>query len=148
MIKSGNVADVGPGPGLPGIPLAIVKPEVQFTLIDTNAKRVRFLHQLIHALGLKNAQAVHTRIEKHHPQPGYDQIISRAFSQIKPMVELTLHALADNGELLAMKGVFPEQEMGELTNMEVAITQIQPIKVPFLDAERHLVVLKKRNISD
>ena len=131
--------DVGSGGGLPGIPLAIVRPELSVTLVDAVQKKVSFLQQAAIELRLPNVRAVHARVETLDGQ--YGQITSRAFAEVADFVGLTRDLLAPGGRWLAMKGVRPEDELAELPP-DVRIETIVPLAVPGLDAERHLLILK------
>ena len=135
-----NVCDVGTGPGLPGIPLAIALPDIHFTLIDSLQKRIIFIQQTLIKLGITNVTAIHQRIED--TQGFFNTIISRAFSSIKDFVEKTEHLLADNGQLLAMKGVYPNEELTQIPE-DFWVTDVRKLEIVGLDAERHLIVIKK-----
>ncbi len=132
-----RVLDVGSGGGLPGIVLAICNPQLQVTTIDTVQKKAIFMRQVKGELGLDNLSVVHARVEEYHPEQPYQQIISRAFSDIALFLRLTKHLIADGGEWLAMKGLVPTQE---LASLGVKPKAIQPLRVAGLDAERHLVI--------
>jgi len=134
-----NVLDVGSGGGLPGIPLAILRPGLPVTLVDAVQKKASFLQQAVIELGLSNALAVHARVEKLRGQFG--QIVSRAFAGLPDFVNLTRHLLAPGGRWLAMKGAMPEDEIARLP-AGVVVEERVPLRVPGLDAERHLVILK------
>ncbi|MCW8903471.1 16S rRNA (guanine(527)-N(7))-methyltransferase RsmG, partial [Sedimenticola sp.] len=95
LVQGERVLDVGTGPGLPGIPLAVAQPDRQFVLIDSNGKKTRFVQQAVVALGLDNVQVVRTRVEAYQPDAGFDTITSRAFAALPKMVQLTRHLLAD-----------------------------------------------------
>jgi len=144
-IKCKRLLDVGAGAGLPSIPLAICLPELQVTAIDAVQKKVSFMRQVKAELGLTNFTVIHGRIEeqavpsKEMPEK-FDVIISRAFSEIALFIKLTKHLLVEDGVWLAMKGVVPEHEFKKSS---VQPTEIRPLKVAGLDAERHLVVLKQ-----
>lgn len=138
-ITAAPLLDVGSGGGLPGIPLAIARPELAVTMVDAVQKKVSFLQQAAIELGLTNVQAVHARVENLSGQ--YGQISSRAFAEMKDFVGLTRHLLAPDGVWLAMKGVRPDSEIAALPP-GVLVTRIQPLAVPGLDAERHLIILK------
>ena len=138
-IKTKNLLDVGSGGGLPGIVLAICKPELQVTTIDTVQKKAIFMRQVKGELGLNNLEVVHARVENYQPAEKFEAIISRAFSEISLFVKLTQHLLADNGQWLAMKGVAPQQELEKLA---IKANKIIPLKVAGLDAERHLVIFE------
>jgi len=136
-IHGQRIADVGSGGGLPGIPLAIACPGSRFTLIDSVAKKTRFLRQVVTELGLSNVEVVHARAEKFHPDMKFDQIISRAFSGLTEFIGLTEHLLAEQGEWLAMKGKYPDDELAAL-DTKMAYT-VHPLSIPGLDADRHLI---------
>jgi len=134
--------DVGSGGGLPGIPLAIMNPDQQWTLLDKNSKKTRFLTQAIAELGLTNAQAVHSRCEDFQPPAGFDTIVSRAFSSIALFVETTQHLLNPTGQWLAMKGKHPQEELHDIPNSILA-QQVVRLDIKGMDIERHLVCLRK-----
>lgn len=138
-VADGSLLDVGSGGGLPGIPLAIARPGLQVTLVDAVQKKVSFLQQAAIELGLSNVRAIHGRIEELAGQ--YPQISSRAFSELGDFVGLTRHLLAPGGHWLAMKGVRPDAELAALP-ADVAIVAVEPLAVPGLAAERHLIILK------
>jgi 16S rRNA (guanine527-N7)-methyltransferase len=139
FIKAGNLLDVGSGGGLPGIVVAIVKPDLQVTTIDTVQKKAIFMRQVKGELGLENLDVVHARVESYQPKQKFEVIISRAFSELALFLKLTKHLLAENGAWLAMKGQVPHAEL-EILN--VNSKKIIPLNVAGLQAERHLVVLK------
>jgi len=139
-ITQANLLDVGTGAGFPGLPLAIMLPNVQFTLLDSNSKKIRFIRQQIHLLHLKNVDVIHSRVED--PQEKrYDGIISRAFASIKDMVGLTRHLLSDDGVWLALKGQYNQQEIDDLSECATKIVH-HSLDVPNLSAERCLIELK------
>lgn len=140
-----NVLDVGSGGGLPGIILAIVFPQTQVSMIDTVNKKTAFLTQVKAELKLKNV-TVHTgRVELLKVEHLFDVITSRAFSELNNFINWSHHLLAEEGRFLAMKGVSPTQEIERLpTGWEVE--GIETLKVPSLDVERHLVIVKKINL--
>ena len=131
--------DVGSGGGLPGIPLAIMRPDLPVTLVDTVQKKTTFLQQVVIQLGLKNVTVHHARVENLRGQFG--QISSRAFAELSLIVSLRRHLLAPNGVWLGMKGVFPKEELLVLPADVICVKSIE-LKVPGLDAERHLIFLK------
>ena len=110
-IKGKRILDVGTGAGLPGIPLAIAKPELQFVLLDSNGKKTRFLKEVKRQLHLNNVEIVQFRAENYHPEQGFDTVISRAFSSLEQMIYWTQHLIADQGIWLAMKGRCPDSEL-------------------------------------
>ena len=140
-VGTGNLLDVGSGGGLPGIPLAIARPELSVCMVDTVQKKTTFLQQVVIELGLKNVTVNHARAEKMQGQ--YAQISSRAFAELGLFVSLTRHLLAPDGRWLAMKGVRPDDELKTLP-ADITVETIIPLTVPGLDAERHLIILKAR----
>ena len=145
-IDTSNLLDVGSGGGLPGIVLAICKPELQVTTIDTVQKKTIFMRQVKGELGLSNLTVVRARVESYQPSHKFEVIISRAFSDIALFVKLTEHLLAQNGKWLAMKGQVPHEELTSLAikvNHAIKIKNIVPLNVAGLNAERHLLVIEK-----
>lgn len=138
-VGGGALLDVGSGGGLPGIPLAIARPELAVTLVDAVQKKTSFLQQAAIELGLKNVAVHHARVEEMRGQ--YAQISSRAFADLARLVGLTRHLLEPGGRWLAMKGVRPDDEIAALP-AGVAVAAVVPLTVPGLDAERHLLILK------
>ena len=136
-----SVLDVGSGGGLPGIPLAIARPQVRVTLIDSIAKKTAFLLQAKAELGLGNMTVVTGRVEDYRPAEGFDVITSRAFSDLKEFVALTRHLLKPDGCWLAMKGLYPNEEIAQLPP-GVKVSADHALVVPGLDATRHLIVLE------
>lgn len=135
--------DVGTGPGLPGIPLAIMNPDKSFTLLDSLGKRIRFIRQVQHELGLTNIIPVQSRVEEFQPEQGFNGVLSRAFASLQDMVDWCHHLpAADQGLFYALKGVAPDMASDPLPAW-CQIQQIIPLQVPELDAERHLVLIRK-----
>ena len=132
--------DVGTGPGLPGVLLAIYYPQKQFTLLDSLGKRIRFLNQVKLQLKLDNINPLQSRVEEHQPEQGYDGVISRAFASINDMLSWCRHLPAQNGRFFAMKGAAVQEEIAALPDF-VKVTSVQPLSVPQLHAQRHLVIL-------
>ncbi|WP_297198009.1 16S rRNA (guanine(527)-N(7))-methyltransferase RsmG [uncultured Pluralibacter sp.] len=137
--------DVGTGPGLPGIPLAIVLPEAQFTLLDSLGKRVRFLRQVQHELKLENVTPVQSRVEEFSAEPPFDGVISRAFASLTDMVTWCHHLPAKTGRFYALKGMLPEDEIAQLP-AGFSVENIIKLQVPQLDGERHLVTIEADEI--
>lgn len=135
-----RLLDIGCGAGLPGIPLAIARPDLSFTLIDANAKKIRFIIQTIGELDLKNVDAVQARVENYRPAPKFDTLMSRAFASIADMLTHTRHLCAPDGRFLAMKGLHPREELSALP-AGYAVREIVALQVPGLDAARHVVVI-------
>jgi len=137
--------DVGTGPGLPGIPLAIVLPQAQFTLLDSLGKRVRFLRQVQHELKLDNVTPVQSRVEEFPAEPPFDGVISRAFASLTDMVNWCHHLPAEQGRFYALKGLVPEDEIAQLP-AQFSVEEIVKLTVPQLEGERHLVKIKPTKI--
>jgi len=143
-IQGGSCLDVGSGAGLPGIPLAIIQPERQFTLLDTNGKKTRFIQQAIIELALKNAKVVQTRVETWQPSQPFDAIISRAFASITDFIDSSLRHLQPEGCLYAMKGQLTASEWDQLPR-SVIIRKTHRLHVPRVNAERHLIEIIPTN---
>ena len=137
-IRGKRILDVGTGAGLPGIPLAIVFPEKQFTLLDSNNKKTRFVTQAVSELELPNVDVVQSRVENFQFPELFDTITSRAYSAIGEMVKQTSHLLASGGVFLAMKGANPIAEIDEMSE-KYAVKESHVINVPGLEEERHLL---------
>ncbi|MBI6548142.1 16S rRNA (guanine(527)-N(7))-methyltransferase RsmG [Xenorhabdus lircayensis] len=134
--------DVGTGPGLPGIPLAIVRPDSHFTLLDSLGKRVRFLRQVQHELGLTNIEPVQSRVEEFIPKPPFDGVISRAFASLQDMLSWCGHLPKPlEGRFYALKGALPEDELTQLP-VGISLDSVIPLQVAELDEQRHLIILK------
>lgn len=134
--------DVGTGPGLPGVLLAIYYPDKDFTLLDSLGKRIRFLNQVKMQLKLQNITPIQSRVEDYQPVQGYDGVISRAFASLNDMLSWCKHLPAPNGRFFAMKGAAVQEEIAALPDF-VKVDAIHNLQVPQLDAQRHLVVLSK-----
>jgi 16S rRNA (guanine527-N7)-methyltransferase len=132
--------DVGSGGGMPGIVLAIMLPEKQFALLDSNGKKTRFLTQVKLELGLDNVQVFHQRIAEHQVTRPYDGIISRAFSSLPDFTGWTAHVGGTNTRWLAMKGVEPDDELQQLEQGFV-VSDCHRLFVPGCQGQRHLLVM-------
>ena len=137
-LEGQNIIDIGTGAGLPGIPLAICLPKVSFTLLDSNAKKTRFVQQAVLELKLTNVQIVHSRVEDYQSVQGFTTVLTRAFAELPDIVESTRHLLANNGRLLAMKGQCTEAEMAQVKANKTII----PVHIPGVEAERNLVCIQ------
>lgn len=135
---SGRWLDVGCGAGLPGIVLAVVQPDWQFTLLDSNSKKTSFVQQAIIELGLQNASVYCARVEEWQPAERFDGIISRAFTQLGDFLRITRHLAAPHGKWAAMKGA-PEHELADLPD-GCLVERVIPLQVPGLHAARSLVI--------
>lgn len=137
-LRGARFADVGTGAGLPGIPLAIARPDAVFDLYDSNGKKIRFVTQAIAALALPQVRGFQQRVETVVPGVGYDAVLSRAFASLADMATWCGHLLAPDGCLLALKGVFPEDELRALPSGYTA-RAVHRLQVPGAEGERHLV---------
>ena len=147
FIKGPRVLDVGTGAGLPGIPLAIALPDLQFVLLDSVAKKTRFIVQAAGELGLGNVVVKTQRVEKYHSLDLFDTVISRAFSSIAGFVTVAGPLCrSDGGVLVAMKGRYPQEELSALPP-GYALKDITRLAVPGLDEERHVVQLLRIDTS-
>jgi len=136
--------DVGTGPGLPGIPLAIMNPDKSFVLLDSLGKRIRFIKQVVHELNISNVVPVQSRVEEFDPQDGFDAVLSRAFASMSDMVEWCEHLpRKDSGLFFALKGQLSQEEITLLPKW-CSVTDIKALKVPELEGERHLVILSRQ----
>ncbi len=138
------VLDVGTGAGLPGIPLAITRPEIQFTLLDSNGKKTRFVRQAVMALGLENIQVEQARVENYRPPHKFDTLITRAFTALSGILDLTSHLLAPTGQLLAMKGRQTQDELAA-ADLQERLVEVIPLQVPQLEGERYAVLIKSKS---
>lgn len=137
--------DVGTGPGLPGIPLAIVLPDAHFTLLDSLGKRVRFLRQVQHELKLENITPVQSRVEAYLSEPPFDGVISRAFASLNDMVSWCHHLPGEKGRFYALKGQLPGDEIASLPD-NFSVESVEKLRVPQLEVERHLVIIKSNKV--
>lgn len=141
-LKGTRILDVGSGAGLPGIPLAITHPQLEFSLIDSNNKKIAFLNHLVLNLKIMNVKVIHARVEDYKPHHCFDSIVTRAFSSLANFTAVTQHLLCPDGCWLAMKGEYPEQEIGELDGEFSSM--VYDLLVPGLDAARHLVIMARK----
>lgn len=142
FVTTEHLLDVGAGGGLPGIPLAIALPDKRFTLLDSNSKKTRFLTQCVLELGLKNVEIIHGRAESCDPDLRFSQVSSRAFTALENLVTWCGDLLADDGEFLAMKGQFPDDEVAALP-AGWQVKSRHPLTVPASGGERHLLVISR-----
>jgi 16S rRNA (guanine527-N7)-methyltransferase len=137
-LRGKRVLDVGTGAGLPGIPLAILAGQMEFTLLDSNAKKTRFVQQAVIELNLRNVRVVQARLEGFQDPSGYDVILARAFASLTDIVKLTRGLLSAGGVILAQKGKSQEKEV---LHLERATVETIPLTIPGVDAERHLLAV-------
>ncbi|MEO8485194.1 MAG: 16S rRNA (guanine(527)-N(7))-methyltransferase RsmG [Betaproteobacteria bacterium] len=138
-----RVLDVGSGGGLPGIPIAIARPDAHVALVDANGKKATFLAQAAIELPLANAVAVAARVEEYAPALAFDVVISRAFADLATFARLARKHVAPGGALYAMKGVHPDEELAELDD-DIEVVATRRLDVPGLDGSRHLIVMRVR----
>jgi 16S rRNA (guanine527-N7)-methyltransferase len=137
-VDAGPLADLGAGPGLPGIPLAIADPGLQVTLVDSNSKMSRFQREAVRALGLKNVRVLQSRAENVAEPGAFRLLTARALDRLAGIIQVGGHLLQPGGRLLAMKGQRPDDELAQLP-AGWTVTAVHVLRVPGLDAERHLV---------
>lgn len=133
-----RLLDVGSGGGMPGIPAAIARPDLHVVLLDANHKKTTFLRQAVIELKLPNVEVITGRVEAYQPEQKFDRITSRAFAELADFVKLSRHLLADGGQFVAMKGVYPYEEIAQLPE-GFGVAEVRPLQVPGLEGERHLV---------
>ena len=137
-----TLMDVGSGGGMPGIPTAIARPDLQITLLDSNTKKTSFLQQAVIELGLENVTVAAGRVESMHDKK-VDVVTSRAFAELADFISLTKHLLNENGYWAAMKGVYPYEEIEHIP-ASVEVVKVEKIDVPMLDAERHMGIMRAK----
>jgi len=140
FFSTGTLADLGTGPGLPGIPLAITHPGLQVTLVESNGKKCRFMREAVRKLALANARVAESRAEALDEPGAYDNLTARAMDTLAGIIAVGGHLLRPGGRLLAMKGVVPHEEIAALP-AGWQVESITPLQVPGLVGERHLVVV-------
>jgi len=139
-VKTGALLDVGTGAGFPGLPLAIALPQLQASLIDGAGKKIRFIRHVVRTLKLSNVEAMDVRAESLDPARQFDTITSRAFSTLADFVNLIRPQMNATTRVLAMKGAYPRSEIKDLPDW-VKVDAIEKLTVPYLQAERHLVIM-------
>lgn len=143
-IEGPAIIDIGTGAGFPGLPLAIAEPDVEFTLLDGNGKKISFVSHMIGELGLSNVTAVKARAEDYAPGKRFDTVIARALATVPRLVEISAHLIREDGQLLALKGKYPAKELEELTASPEWEFIVTKLTVPFLEAHaRHAVSVRR-----
>lgn len=132
--------DAGSGAGFPGLALAIARPDLEITVLDSNQKKSAFLQQTIGTLKIANATSVCARVERWIAPRPFPVIVSRALAELQEFAALSRHLLAPQGRLFAMKGVYPHDEIARLS-ASIIVERVEPLVIPGLDATRHLVIL-------
>ena len=146
VLQGENFIDVGTGPGLPGIPLAILYPQRNFVLLDSLGKRITFLRQVVFQLKLTNVKPIKSRVEEYQDEL-FDGVLSRAFSSLNDMVSWCSHLISyEQGQFFALKGQYPVDELADLPE-NISLVSSHEIKVPKLVGERHVLILKKEKLK-
>jgi len=140
-IEGGNLLDVGSGAGLPGLPLALVQPDREFTVLDGNGKKARFMRHAVRALELTNVKVIKSRIQAHQPENGYDCIISRAFAMPGEFINSVAHCCGAHTQVIAMQGKTEQNPARPIEGF--MLDRIVPLQIPRLNAERHLQIYRK-----
>lgn len=140
-LQGDRFIDVGTGPGLPGLPLAIINPTKQFVLLDSLGKRICFIRNAVRELGLTNVEPVLSRVEEYQPEQKFDGVLSRAFASLKDMTDWCHHLPKQDGYFYALKGIYHEDEVQEL-DKKFEVKEVITLNVPELIGERHLIVLR------
>ncbi len=138
-----RVADLGSGAGLPGIPVALMRPDLEVVMVDSNIKKSRFIQQAVLELGLSNASVVHSRVERLSADPHFDMVVSRAFTSLSQFLLASRPLLRKGGRAVAMKGRWPEEEGAEVVE-GFELEQVAAVTVPGIEAERHMVVCNRQ----
>lgn len=138
FLRGKRIADIGTGAGFPGLPLALVNPDREFTLLDSTAKKLRFVEHAANRMGLTNVTTAHARAEVFKPKERFDCVLARAVGPIETFVHWCGPLVIGGGRLLAMKGRFPEAEIAAIPN-GWKVAAVHRLTVPTLDEERHLV---------
>ena len=144
LIRGERVADAGCGAGLPGVPLALALPALQVTLIDAGAKKVRFVRHVASELALASVEVVHARLEDYRPASAFDTVLARALAPLPRMLDLVAHLCKPGGRMLAMQGRRHDDESRTLP-AGWSVEAVERITVPQLDAERHVIVLRRED---
>lgn len=139
-LQGDRFIDVGTGPGLPGLPLAIANPDKHFVLLDSLGKRIRFIRNAIRELGLTNVEPVLSRVEDYEEEQ-FDGVLSRAFASLKDMTDWCSHLPKENGHFYALKGIYQKEEV-EALDKKYQVQQVIELQVPELVGERHLIILR------
>jgi 16S rRNA (guanine527-N7)-methyltransferase len=144
LLEGPQIIDIGTGAGFPGLPLAIAEPNIEFTLLDGNGKKISFVNHMIGELGLSNAVAVKARAEDYAPGNRFDTVIARALATVPRLIELSAHLVREDGQLLALKGKYPAEELESISTSPEWEFRATELTVPFLEAHaRHVVSVRR-----
>ncbi len=147
FLEGSQVIDIGTGAGFPGLPLAVAAPHIEFTLLDSNGKKISFVKHMIGELGLSNVNAIKARAEDYAPGKRFDTVIARALATVPRLVELSSHLVREDGQLLALKGKYPAAELEVITASPEWEFSVTELTVPFLEAHaRHVVSVRRKKI--
>jgi len=139
-----RVVDVGSGAGLPGIPLAIARPELSFALVEPQHKKARFLRHAAHQINLSNVEVICAQVQDYRPAQKFDTLVSRAFAHVGKLLASAGHLCAGSGRVLAFKGKYPAAELEQAGQQGFSVAAVKSIAVPGLNVQRHLVILSAR----
>lgn len=140
LLHGARCLDVGTGPGLPGFMLALALPEIEFVLLDSQIKKTQFIRRVLREIPLNNVTVCHQRVEDYKPVVLYDIIVSRAFASLHNMIQCTAHLRAPHSYYLAMKGIWPQEEIAAIEK-DYSV-EVKALTVPFLQGERHVVIIR------
>ncbi|KAA3633497.1 MAG: 16S rRNA (guanine(527)-N(7))-methyltransferase RsmG [Proteobacteria bacterium] len=143
-LEGQRVIDVGTGAGFPGLPLAFARSELDFVLLDSRGKKIRFVEAVIRATGAANVETVQERVERYPGNDKFDTLVARAFSSLVQLYQGSRHLLGPRARILAMKGEYPDDELRALGAVATLRCEVVPLDVPYLDAARHLVIIEPR----
>ena len=148
MLKGDRILDIGTGAGFPGLPLAIVEPDREFVLLDSNGKKISFVENMIGELGLGNAKAIKARAEDYAPGNRFDTVIARALASLPQLVEWSTHLVAEDGQMLALKGKYPAEELEAIQLLPEWEYSVATVDVPGLETHaRHVVSIERFKIQ-
>ncbi len=142
LLRGSHLIDVGSGAGLPGIPLALARPETAFVLLDSNAKKTRFLIQAVAELQISNAEIVHCRVEHYQPVHLFDMVVTRAFASLAEMLSTTQHLLAEQGCFIALKGANVQQETKHLP-AGFTVNALHRLQIPGSGRQRYAAIIQR-----
>ena len=146
FLPLGPLLDVGSGGGFPGLPIAVAEPDREIVLLDSNNKKTAFLRQAVAELKLTNVAVETRRVEDFKPARGFNVVVSRAFADLQTFIKLAGHLCSSEGRLLAMKGVYPAEELASLP--PASIEKVVRLEVPLVDEQRHAVLLRPSQLTE